>query len=64
MAEKQAQWIVICEVTQVFNSYFRTLDEKNFEASHLQLIFTPDAEVIRPNGAVTIGPEQIGSSHK
>jgi hypothetical protein len=64
MAEKQAQWIIICEVTQVLNSYFRALDEKNFEVSHLQLIFTPDAEVIRPNGAVTIGPEQIVSSHK
>src|SRR5215475_6771895 len=64
MSQKEAHWIAIFEVTQVFNSYFRALDEKNFEVSHLQQIFTPDAEVIRPNGGVTVGPEQIASSHK
>ena len=64
MAEKQAQWIAISEVTQVFNSYFRALDEKNFEVSHLQCIFTPDAEIIRPNGTAMVGPERIGNSHQ
>jgi len=60
----QDQWIAISEVTQALNRYFRALDEKNFEVSHLQLIFTPDAEVIRPNGASMVGPEVIGNSHK
>ena len=64
MLQKQAQWIAISEVTQVFNSYFRALDEKNFEVSHLQLIFTPDAEIIRPNGTSMVGPQMIGNSHK
>jgi hypothetical protein len=64
MSEKQTQWIAVSEVTQVVNRYFRALDERNFEASHLQLIFTPDAEIIRPNGAATVGPEMIGNSHK
>ncbi|SRR5581483_1901212 len=64
MLEKQNQWMATAEVTQVFNRYFRALDEKNFELAHLQLIFTPNAEVIRPNGAAMVGPERIGKSHK
>ena len=62
--QQEAHWIAVLEVTQVFNRYYRALDEKNFELSHLQQIFTPDAEVVRPNGAAMVGPEVIGNSHK
>ena len=52
------------EITGIVNSYFRALDEKNFDAQHLAAIFTPQAKVTRPNGASLIGPEEISASHQ
>jgi uncharacterized protein (TIGR02246 family) len=52
------------EITRVVNSYFRALDEKNFDARHFASIFTPQAQVRRPNGASMIGPEEISASHE
>jgi SnoaL-like domain len=52
------------EVTAVVNSYFRTLDEKNFDAGRFATIFTAEATVTRPNGASLTGPEQISASHQ
>ena len=51
------------EITSVVNSYFRALDEKNFDARHFAALFTPQAKVTRPNGASLIGPEEISASH-
>lgn len=52
------------EITSVVNSYFRALDEKNFDAQHFASIFTPEAKVTRPNGASVVGPEAISASHE
>ena len=52
------------EVTSVVNSYFRALDEKNFDAQHFASIFTAEATMTRPNGASLIGPEAISASHE
>src|SRR6478672_2950573 len=52
------------EITSVVDSYFRALDEKNFDARHFASIFTPQATVTRPNGASLIGPEEISASHE
>jgi uncharacterized protein (TIGR02246 family) len=52
------------EITSIVTSYFRALDEKNFDAHHFASIFTPQAEVTRPNGAPMIGPEEISASHE
>src|SRR5206468_222481 len=52
------------EITSIVNSYFRALDEKNFDARHFASIFTPQAKVTRPNGASMIGPEEISASHE
>ena len=52
------------EITSIVNSYFRALDEKNFDARHFAAIFTPQATVTRPNGASLIGPEAIRASHE
>jgi len=52
------------EITSVMNSYFRALDEKNFDAKHFSTIFTTDATVTRPNGASLTGPEEIRVSHQ
>jgi hypothetical protein len=54
----------IVAITQVINRYFAALDQKQFDPSTLGQIFTPDARVVRPNGNATIGPEEIGNSHK
>jgi ketosteroid isomerase-like protein len=52
------------EITSVVDSYFRALDEKNFDAQHFAAILTPQAKVTRPNGASLIGPEEISASHQ
>jgi len=52
------------EITSVVNSYFRALDEKNFDAKHFATIFTTEAKVTRPNGSSLIGPEEISASHQ
>ena len=52
------------EITSIVNSYFRALDEKNFDVQHFASIFTPQAKVTRPNGASMIGPEEIRASHE
>ena len=52
------------EITSIVNSYFRALDEKNYDARHFASIFTPQAQVTRPNGASLIGPEAISASHE
>jgi uncharacterized protein (TIGR02246 family) len=52
------------EITSVVNSYFRALDEKNFDPRHFAAIFTPQATVTRPNGASLIGPEEIRANHE
>jgi len=52
------------DITSAVNSYFRALDEKIFDARHFASIFTPQANVMRPNGASMIGPEEISASHE
>ena len=52
------------EVTRVLNSYFRALDEKNFDAQYFSSIFTAEATVTRPNGSSLIGPREISASHE
>src|SRR6266542_3219565 len=51
------------EITNLVNSYFRAIEEKNFDPQHFASIFTPQAKVTRPNGASMIGPEEISASH-
>jgi hypothetical protein len=52
------------EIVSVVNSYFRALDEKNFDIKHFATIFTGDAQITRPNGASIVGPEEISASHQ
>ena len=52
------------EITSVLNTYFRALDERNFEMQHFAVIFTKDAELIRPNGLAITGPQEISASHR
>ena len=51
------------KVIQVFNRYFRALDEQHFDVVHFQQIFTNDAKIVRPHGVVTVGPSAIAHSH-
>ena len=50
-------------ITEVINRYFATLDQKQFDATTMSQIFADDAKIVRPNGAVTTGPKEIGDSH-
>ena len=61
---KLAELVSKSEITSVVNSYFRALDQQNFDTHRFAAIFTDDAEVIRPNGSSITGPEQISASHR
>ena len=50
-------------ITEVINRYFAALDQKQFDVTHMRQIFAEDANIVRPNGAVTTGPKEIGDSH-
>ncbi|MGA7729968.1 MAG: nuclear transport factor 2 family protein, partial [Chloroflexia bacterium] len=50
-------------ITEVINRYFAALDQKQFDLTTLSQIFADDAKIVRPNGAVTTGPKEIGDSH-
>jgi len=39
------------------------LDQKQFDVTIMRQIFADDAKIVRPNGAVTTGPQEIGDSH-
>jgi hypothetical protein len=64
MDEKIIELIDKSEITSVVNSYFRALDEKNFDAVHFAAIFTSNAKIIRPNGVPMTGPIEASTSHK
>lgn len=49
-------------ITEVINRYFAALDQKQFDGTSLSQIFADDAKIVRPNGAVTQGPKEIGDS--
>lgn len=59
-----AELIKKSDITRVLNSYFRALDQHNFEARHFETFLTTDARMTRPNGASLVGPEEISGSHK
>jgi len=52
------------EITSAVNSYFRALDQKDFDAQRFATIFTTEAKVTRPDGSSLTGPEEISSSHQ
>ena len=58
--EKLLQTVAI---TDVVNRYFAALDDKQFDVTTMSRIFADDARIVRPNGAVTTGPKEIGDSH-
>ena len=60
---KIAELINKSEIADVLNSYFRALDEKNFDPQHFAAILTADAKMTRPNGMSLTGPEEISASH-
>jgi len=50
-------------ITEVINRYFAALDQKQFDVTTMSQLFADDAKIVRPNGAVTTGPKEIGDSH-
>ena len=59
----QDKLIYSVAITEVINRYFAALDQKEFDVTNMSQIFADDARIVRPNGAVTTGPKEIGDSH-
>nr|WP_272918292.1 nuclear transport factor 2 family protein [Gordonia sp. SID5947] len=51
------------QITGLVNTYFRLLDEQDFDESRFCAIFHHDARIIRPDGSETVGPHDIAASH-
>ncbi len=60
----QARLMHTVAITEVVNRYFAALDQKQFDVTTMSRIFADDAKIVRPNGAVTTGPQEIGDSHR
>ena len=56
-------WLDSARIVAIVDSYFRALDERQFDAAHFRDIFAPDANMVRPNGAATAGADAIAHSH-
>ena len=52
------------EITELIHRYFAVLDQRDFAATTMRLLFVEDARIVRPNGAATVGPQTIGESHR
>ncbi|WP_370936975.1 nuclear transport factor 2 family protein [Amycolatopsis sp. cg13] len=50
-------------IIRTFNSYYRAVDERQFDAPRFQRIFAPDGKIVRPNGTEIAGPADIAESH-
>ncbi|HMF93441.1 MAG TPA: nuclear transport factor 2 family protein [Vicinamibacterales bacterium] len=50
-------------IADLINRYLAALDQKQFDVTTMSQIFADDARIVRPNRAVTKGPQEIGDSH-
>jgi ketosteroid isomerase-like protein len=55
-------WLDEALIIRVVNTFFRALDEKHFDDSYLGQILAADVQMIRPNGAATVGRANIAES--
>jgi hypothetical protein len=61
MAEDVADRYAIAEL---INRYFAAVDDDRLDLSVAQATFTADARLIRPNGHVVVGPQEILASQQ
>ncbi|PBQ33939.1 hypothetical protein CNR22_19860 [Sphingobacteriaceae bacterium] len=60
MMENQLFQIVEkAEISNLLFNYFRAIDEKQLDKEIVENTFTSDAKVIKPNGAISVGPHEI-----
>ena len=57
-----SRWVDEALIIRVVNTFFRALDEKDFDDSCFRQILAADAQVTRPNGAAAVGPANIVDS--
>ncbi|WP_406632248.1 nuclear transport factor 2 family protein [Amycolatopsis sp. WGS_07] len=55
--------LATARIVRTFNSYYRAVDEQQFDAPRFQRIFAPDGRIVRTNGGETAGPANIAESH-
>ncbi|GAB3388727.1 nuclear transport factor 2 family protein [Amycolatopsis echigonensis] len=55
--------LATARIVRTFNSYYRAVDEQQFDAPRFRRVFAPDGKIVRPNGAETCGPADIAASH-
>lgn len=53
------QLVEKAKISDLLINYFRAIDEKQLDREIVGKTFTHDAKVIKPNGAVSSGPDEI-----
>ncbi|MBD2770513.1 nuclear transport factor 2 family protein [Hymenobacter sp. BT664] len=63
MEEQLKEIIERTQISDLHLRYFRAIDEKQLDRKIVEVTFTTDAQVSKPNGAVSIGHDEILDGH-
>lgn len=63
MNEQLNNLIERAQISDLHSRYFRAIDEKQLDTKIIEATFTTDAQLIKPNSAVSQGQEQILNGH-
>ncbi len=59
MEEQLKEIIERTIISDLHIRYFKAIDDKLLDKKIVELTFTSDAQIVKPNGAVSIGPDNI-----
>ena len=59
MEEQLKEILERAKITDLHIRYFRAIDDKQLDKKIVESTFTIDAQIVKPNGAVSIGPDNI-----
>src|SRR5262245_9159091 len=52
------------QISDLLTRYFAAIDDKRLDKKIVEATFSKDAEIVRPDDVVIIGPENIYNAHK
>ena len=59
MEERLVDVLEKAQISDLLIHYFRAIDEKQLDKEIVEATFTVDAQIIKPNGAVSVGHDSI-----
>jgi hypothetical protein len=63
--EEQVKIIIEkAQISDLLTRYFAAIDDKRLDKKIVEVTFSKDAEIVRPDDVVIIGPDNIFNAHK